>query len=80
VIDSTAIDEMKTDINKEIAKVRSGIAATPRGATTVELQQNLHNLQEAIREVDKLKEETKKVPQESGGVNKAGTFDTSKVK
>ena len=70
---------MKKDLVKEIAKVRSDIAATPRGTKTVELQQNLHNLQEATKKIEKLEEEAKKIPSKVGGVDNPGEFDTSKV-
>ena len=79
IINPAAIDNMKKDLVKEIAKVRSDIAATPRGTKTVELQQNLHNLQEATKKIEKLEEEAKKIPSKVGGVDNPGEFDTSKV-
>lgn len=79
VINPAEIDKMKKDIVKEISKVRSDIAKTPRGTATVELQQNLHNLQDATKKIEKLEEETRKIPSKVGGVDNPGEFDTSKV-
>lgn len=82
-IDSNALADIKKGINSEMAKVRSEIKLAT--GPTAELQQNLQNLQEAMKSTEKLADEVKNIPQGVGGKDannnplSAGTFDTSQV-
>jgi hypothetical protein len=79
VIDGNAVIAMTTAIKANLATVRSQIRAAGAGASTVALQQNLQNLQEAEQKLKTLDDERKKIPRGIGGTSDEGTFDTSKV-
>lgn len=72
VIDSASIKEMQAGIENHISIMR----ATPK---TVEREQNISNLNKALKAVEKLAEETAKIPAHAGGVADPKKFNTAAV-
>jgi hypothetical protein len=73
-IDAGKIASMKGDINTQISTVETALRSP--GGNTVAGRQNLRNLQEGLRHLDKMDEERGKVPANVGGEIASGKFKT----
>lgn len=78
IVDTGLVEALREEIETQRDRTRSELGRK-RGEDTAAEQTKLRKFGEAIKHLDKLGEELKKVPATVGGVERPNTFDTSKV-